>query len=772
MAKRSAIIVGRVARAIVEKPESSDCELLRRFTDDGDQAAFAAIVHRHAAMVLGVCRRTLANTADAEDACQATFLVLAKKAETLRWQLSVGNWLYATARRVARNARVAAERRIRREGRAAVPEAVSPLDQISGREFLLLLDEELDRLAPCYREALVLCYLEGLTRDEAAARLGVSRAALKSRLERGRQRLGAALTRRGVALGAGLLACVATSSAGASPLKLIEAIRATVAGNIPPTVAVLAKGVAVNGILKKLLLATVLGVATAAIGFGLGEPGTSSAQPKPVNPVAAKSAKRDEPHPPIDKAKREQSIPVNGVVRDPDGKPVAGAQFAVIADEIVEPIGDVKSNAEGKFAFPLSHPRMVQNPRQVVATAPGFGLDWIAEPRNDAVFHLVPDLPIAGRVIDLQGKPVAGAAVALHNVHSGTPEAFEAFVKNWKKSKSEQDEVAGKLERSIWNRGGLALAIRTKTGADGTFRLNGCGKDRVVTLLISGDGIADTFVDVVTRNGFDASGAPKTPMRLMPPKFDVVVDPDKPIIGVVRDEATKKPLAGVRVIGAAKIGKIFFGAYHFHTWPTPFATTDAAGKFALRGLAKAKAYILVADPDEGTEHLQRFVEIPDTSTGFDPIEYGINLPRGIVLTGRVTDAATGAGVPSRVFYRPLLINDLLDNFGGYDPPDYPAPWHRGRDTKTDMEGRYKITVMPGAGVVHFQAYGGSYERAKATQKEIDDGIIDKQFGHFRTTGQGGMYNPEYMNAYRIIRPKASDQMSSQEVKLIPTKLTN
>jgi hypothetical protein len=124
-------------------------------------------------------------------------------------------------------------------------------------------------------------------------------------------------------------------------------------------------------------------------------------------------------------------------------------------------------------------------------------------------------------------------------------------------------------------------------------------------------------------------------------------------------------------------------------------------------------------------------------------------------------------VASRVFYRPLLNSDQVPD--GYDPPDLPAPWHWGRDTKTDMDGRYKITVAAGAGVVNFQAYGGNYERAKATQKEIDDGIVDKQFGAFRTRGQGGMYNPEYMNAYKIIGPKPDDRTATLDVTYKPTE---
>jgi RNA polymerase sigma factor (sigma-70 family) len=106
----------------------------------------------------------------------------------------VANWLYLTARRVAQNARVAAARRLCREKSAAVPEAVQPVDRMTGRELLAVLDEELDKLPPRYREPLVLCYLEGLTRDEAAARLGVPPGTLRSQLGRGRRRLGNALT--------------------------------------------------------------------------------------------------------------------------------------------------------------------------------------------------------------------------------------------------------------------------------------------------------------------------------------------------------------------------------------------------------------------------------------------------------------------------------------------------------------------------------------------------------------------------------------------------
>jgi hypothetical protein len=304
----------------------------------------------------------------------------------------------------------------------------------------------------------------------------------------------------------------------------------------------------------------------------------------------------------------------------------------------------------------------------------------------------------------------------------------------------------------------------TTTAADGTFTLTGFGADRVVTLLVTGPGLADTYAAVATRTGFDPAGARRSPLRLYPPDLRLATAPDKPITGVVCDADTGKPVAGVRVAGASLVHDLPFGSYHFHTWPTPSTVSNKDGRFTLRGLSKARAYVVVADPDEGTPHLHRFGQINDTPV-FEPITTTLTLPRGIVLTGRVTDAKTGAGVPSRVFYRPLLNSDQVPD--GYDPPDLPAPWHWGRDTKTDLDGRYKITVAAGPGVMNFQAYGGSYERARATQKEIDDGIVDKQFGHFRTRGQGGMYNPEYMNAYRVIRPKPDDRAATLDVTYTP-----
>src|SRR5688572_18491544 len=152
---------------------AADRELLRRVAAGADEAAFRVVAERHGPMVFGVCARLLGNRHDAEDALQATFLVLARRAGSVRQSESLASWLHGVARRVALRLRRADRRRTAREQAAAAPDAHAPADSLAWAEVRAGLDEELGRLPVAYREVLVLCYLEGLTRDEAGQRLGI-----------------------------------------------------------------------------------------------------------------------------------------------------------------------------------------------------------------------------------------------------------------------------------------------------------------------------------------------------------------------------------------------------------------------------------------------------------------------------------------------------------------------------------------------------------------------------------------------------------------------
>ena len=223
----------------------TDRQLLERFLARGrpaDEAAFAAIVARHGPMVLGVCRQLLGDAQHAEDAFQAAFLVLAKKADSIRDPDLLGNWLYGVAVRTARCARQQVVRRRRREeGRAMTDDGTSlvgpPADRPAiDREQAEAIHGEVGRLPKPFRLAVVLCYFEGLTLDEAAKRLRCPAGTLRSRLARAREKLRARLTRRGVIVPAAALAALLEprgAQASVPPLLCETTARAAIAFAAP-----------------------------------------------------------------------------------------------------------------------------------------------------------------------------------------------------------------------------------------------------------------------------------------------------------------------------------------------------------------------------------------------------------------------------------------------------------------------------------------------------------------------------------------------------------
>jgi RNA polymerase sigma factor (sigma-70 family) len=201
--------------AAVQAPDPpAERDLLNRFVTRGDEAAFAALVERHAAMVFGICRRVLGHAHDAEDAFQAVFLVLARRAGSVRKIDSLGSWLHGVAYHVATNLRRDRGRRCAREASAAGRARPAGAEDAARREAGDVLDEELVRLPERFRAPLVLCYLEGKSREEAARELGWSPGTLRGRLGRGRELLRARLGRRGLALAAPVFG-VALSEGGA-----------------------------------------------------------------------------------------------------------------------------------------------------------------------------------------------------------------------------------------------------------------------------------------------------------------------------------------------------------------------------------------------------------------------------------------------------------------------------------------------------------------------------------------------------------------------------
>jgi RNA polymerase sigma factor (sigma-70 family) len=257
----------------------SDRELIERFLASHDEAAFHALLRRHGPMVLRVCRRALSDEQDVEEAFQTTFLVLARDAHAIRKRESLASWLHGVAHRIALDARKANIRRRRHEKQATASAGPVPLtDEVGWKELRCVLDEELVRLPDRLRTPLVLCYLEGLTQDEAAARLGQSKSTIRRNLERGRELLGARLIRRGVTLSAALFAlllseCAASALPPALVTSTTEAAVALAAGKAVAALAsaralALARGLAHPALSAKVKVVCALVFAAVLAGFG------------------------------------------------------------------------------------------------------------------------------------------------------------------------------------------------------------------------------------------------------------------------------------------------------------------------------------------------------------------------------------------------------------------------------------------------------------------------------------------------------------------------
>jgi RNA polymerase sigma factor (sigma-70 family) len=291
----------------------TDGQLLACFIERRDEAAFAALLRRHGPMVWGVCRR-LVHHHDAEDAFQATFLVLARKAAAVLPRERVANWLYGVAHQTALQARRTAARRRAREKQVAEMPEPAVREQDLCRDLQPLLDQELSRLPDAYREVVVLSDLEGKTRREVARQLGLPEGTVGSRLARARAMLAKRLARHGLAVAGGSLAAVLSQEASAGvPALVVSATSKTaslfaagrgLAGVTSPTVPALTEGVLKAMLLTKLraAIAVVLVLGVLATGITLVACRTAAGQGdkalvagKPVEPAAQPEPDRKEP---------------------------------------------------------------------------------------------------------------------------------------------------------------------------------------------------------------------------------------------------------------------------------------------------------------------------------------------------------------------------------------------------------------------------------------------------------------------------------------------
>jgi len=407
---------------------------------------------------------------------------------------------------------------------------------------------------------------------------------------------------------------------------------------------------------------------------------------------------------------KTKHVTLKGRVLDRQGKPRGGAKLYVVFHDskhgFTSPLEKGSTGPDGRFVFTIAESDFRdgtnKNPLgfiRVAAAAEGLGFVWSdstetarpgenskASERAELTLRLVGDVPIEGRVLDLQGKPVAGAKVRLYDLRICSGEDLGpviAAARNGQRLMGNRGFVDG------WGVPAPGQPAEVATGADGRFRMAGLGRERVVRLEIEGPSIAHELEWAMTRAP-EAVGAPlrdpPSQHRIYPATFDYLAQPSRRIQGTIRDGLTGNPVPDVTIHG-----------YSFSR-----STSDAAGRFELEGYPKSREYSLEILPPSGAPFLAMNLPLDDTP-GLEPITADVKLPRGIPVQGRVLDAATGQPVKGSVEYHPMFPNSFIDHHFSRSQ----VPHSRTRELRAD--GSFTLTVLPGPGVVLFQAYGGPYE---------------------------------------------------------------
>jgi RNA polymerase sigma factor (sigma-70 family) len=769
----------------------TDAHLLERFFADHDAAAFEVLVARHGPMVLSVCRGVLRDPNDAEDAFQATFLVLVKKGGSIRGRDGLGGWLYQVAHRVALRANAAAARRLTHERQAGQMAAatVVPEPRVSD-ELLRAVHEEIAWLPEKLRPAIVLCDLQGVPHVRAAAELRLSERTLRRRLSEARQQLKNRLGSRGLAPDGEMMAAIFLREAGfAVPAAWLEAtVQAAQAMTIPiaagavsAAAAKLSHEVLAIILLQKLKLVSAALVACGLMAWGASVtlmtrgngPPQAASTPVAVVPRTA-SASTTKPVAEPDPLDAVGKFPVRGQVLDPDGKPVANAEISIrhrtefgstpISPVVTGQQGRVAvSDAHGRFQFELDKassnwPYGDLPPWRkalIAATAPGFGLAW-AEAGSlangeEANLRLVrDDVPIRGRVLDTEGRPVAGVTVRLGRVRAVTDGVdLDAMLASGTVDEAQISASHGYNE-AVWP-GGRNIWI---SDADGRFEVKGVGRDRLGLLFFHGPGLADASLYVMARAATmsprSRPGATETsdfPMvkasafplrqRLVGATFEHVAGPTKPIHGVVRFKRSGKPASGVMIHG-----------YESATRIAVSAQADAEGRFRLVGLPKGGSYRIYAwartgiDPFFGVR-----ISVTDTA-GLKPIETALELPKGVIVIGRLVDDATGRSVPAgqSLFVKlPANPNEEGDR----------EVMKLARLSLTDPT--FRITVPPGEVMLYAAPRGWETSYARARLSEVD-----------QSRGLGGIADKiplQFYNTYKIVDVPDTAEPFKVELKL-------
>jgi RNA polymerase sigma factor (sigma-70 family) len=696
-------------------PELTDAHLLERYTSCHDEDAFAALVRRHGRLVRSVCRHVLHREQDIDDAFQVTFLVFAVKAASIRKAVSVASWLHGVAYRTAMNAKRAYIRRCEQTGNVGGYAKDNPPREAALHEVQAILDDEVQRLPEKYRAPFVLCCLEGKSKAEAAEELGWKEGTVSGRVAQARKQLQGRLARRGVRLAAALSAAeLSRTEAPAALVKCtIKAALCFAAGKAADLVSA-EVAAATQGVLRTMFTTRLKGATAVLVAVGLLAGAVTAAHqafptatgaapqaaPKAVGKKGAGARKPDE----------SKYVLLGGRVLDSDGKPVDRAKvwFHLPLWEELHPGADrppttqVTTGSDGRFrvrvprsqfqglqehAF-FSHPT-------ISAAAPGYGPAWVALFKPDAVGELTltltrDDVPINGRVLDTQGRPVKGVTVRVLALFAAPDEKLASWYEALR-VKKDNTIIGQYLTRRLEQPASGVPATVTTDGA-GRFRLNGVGRQRVVELLLEGATIQTDGALVMTA----AKPSLQVPFTKRRPeagtatyygaRFDFAAAPTKPVFGTVRDKDTGKPLAGITIRNGR--GSLY---------PVQ-ATSDAKGEYRLVGLPRGAGGEVEAVALKGQPYIYSRKKVGG-GPGVEPTRVDFELKRGVVIRGKVTDKQTGKPCRAQVEYYAFFDNPHIKDV----PGGLRAFRAHFNPVTTREDGSFTVVGLPGRGLLAVRA---------------------------------------------------------------------